>query len=109
MIQMLMGCHVTELVAETMKVYDARLRPKREIEAFAGKSLTPKYYNKYPVETEDLAVVMMRFENGATGSTTTSQISAGYKNGFTFAIAAGSGSLDKYLAALSERCRQRPQ
>ncbi len=86
MVQMLMSSHVTEVIAETMAVYDTRLRPKREIEAFAGKTLTPKDYVKYPVKTEDLAVVMMKFENGATGSTTTSQISAGYKNGFTFAI-----------------------
>ena len=86
MVQMLMGCHVTDVVAESMKVYGHRLRPKREIEAFAGKALKPKDYKKYPVKTEDLVMVMMKFENGATGSTTTSQISAGYKNGFTFAI-----------------------
>lgn len=86
MVQMLMKTHVSEVIAETMTVYDHRLRPKREIEAFAGKTLQPKDYNKYPVKTEDLAVVMMKFDSGATGSTTTSQISAGYKNGFTFAI-----------------------
>ncbi len=86
MAQMLMDTHVTEVIAETMKVYNTRKRPRHEVEAFAGKKLKPKDYKSYQVKTEDLAVVMMRFANGATGSTTTSQISAGFKNGFTFAI-----------------------
>ena len=86
MVQMLMGAQVTEVIAETMIVYKTRKRPKREIEAFAGKMLTAEDYDSYPVSTEDLAVVMMKFSNGAVGSTTTSQISAGCKNGFTFAI-----------------------
>lgn len=85
-VQTLMSAHVTEVVAETMIVHKTRKRPKREVEAFAGKMLTPKDYASYKVGTEDLAVVLMKFSNGATGSVTTSQISAGYKNGFTFAI-----------------------
>jgi len=86
MVQTLMAAHVTEVVAETMKVFKNRKRPKGEVEAFAGKKLRSKDYLSYRVQTEDLAMVMMKFSNGATGSCTTSQISAGYKNGFSFGI-----------------------
>jgi predicted dehydrogenase len=93
MVQTLTGAHVTEVVAEFMTVYKERLRPKREIEAFAGKKLKPKDYAKYRVKTEDLAMVMMKLSNGATASVTTSQISAGFKNGFTFSIDGSEASI----------------
>jgi len=93
MIQTLMAAHVTEIIGETMMVYKTRLRPKREIEAFAGKSLKPRDYAKYKVKTEDLCMAMMRLSNGATASVTTSQISAGYKNGFTFGVDGSDASI----------------
>ena len=93
MIQMLMSAHVTEVIGETMTVYKTRRRPKAEVEAFAGKKLRPKDYVSYRVKTEDLAMVMMRLSNGATASVTTSQISAGYKNGFTFGIDGSKASI----------------
>lgn len=84
--QTLLGAHVTELIAETMQVFPQRKRPRREIEAFAGKELRPKDYITYDVDTEDAAMVIMRFSNGATGSVVTSQVSAGHKNHFTIAV-----------------------
>jgi len=93
MIQTLMGAHITEVIGEFMIVYPKRSRPKGEVEAFSGKKLTPKDYLKYKVVTEDLSMVMMKLSNGATASVTTSQISAGYKNGFTFGIDGSKASI----------------
>ncbi len=93
MIQTLMGAHVTEVIGEFMTVYKQRLRPLREIEAFAGKKLSARDYKKYRVRTEDLAMAMMKLSNGATATVVTSQISAGYKNGFTFGIDGSKASI----------------
>jgi predicted dehydrogenase len=93
MIQTLMGAHVTEVTAEFRTVFDKRKRPKREVEAFAGKELKPKDYQSYKVETEDLAMAMMRLSNGAVAQVMTSQISAGHKNGFTFGIDGSTASI----------------
>ena len=86
MIQALTGAHVTDVIAEFTTVHKQRLRPRREVEAFAGKKLRPRDYAKYPVKTEDLAMVMMKLSNGAVASVVTSQVSAGFKNAFTFSI-----------------------
>jgi predicted dehydrogenase len=40
-----------------------------------------------PIGTEDYATVMMRFENGARGVMTVSQVFAGKKNCLSFEIA----------------------
>jgi predicted dehydrogenase len=93
MIQTLMGAHVTEVVGEFKTVYEKRQRPKREVEAFSGKKLTPKDYQTYKVETEDLAMAMMKLSNGALAQVVTSQISAGWKNGFTFGIDGSKASI----------------
>jgi predicted dehydrogenase len=44
-------------------------------------------------DTEDLASVLIRFENGARGVCTVSQVSAGHKNGLELEVNGGTGSL----------------
>ena len=44
-------------------------------------------YDVFPVDTEDCASILLRFENGAIGSLTISQMFPGKKNQMRFALA----------------------
>ncbi|MFO7899138.1 MAG: Gfo/Idh/MocA family oxidoreductase [Planctomycetota bacterium] len=92
-VQTLSGAHVAEVMADFSIVHPERMRPKGEIEAFAGRQLEPEDYDAYEVRTEDLAMVMMKLSNGATASVVTTQVSAGFKNGFTFTIDGSEASI----------------
>lgn len=86
MIQHLTGLRITALCADLQTFHKTRKRPKRAIETFAGKTLTPADYEEVPVDTEDYAGVLLRLGDRASGAFTVSQIAAGRKNGFAFEI-----------------------
>jgi predicted dehydrogenase len=76
----LTGSRISEVLADYTTVYKTRQRPRTSREAFAAGGDTESY-DEYPVETEDFASVLLRFENGARGAFSVSQVSAGHKNG----------------------------
>jgi predicted dehydrogenase len=97
MIQHLTGLRITSLCADLQTFHKTRKRPKRAIETFAGKTLTPADYEEVPVDTEDFAAVLLRLGDRASGAFTVSQVSAGRKNRFAFEIfgTKGSGAWDQ--------------
>jgi predicted dehydrogenase len=74
------GRRITEVCADLRTVYPIRRKPNHQIEAFAGKMLTPEDYTPYRVDTEDMATVMFRLDNDGRGAYTVSQVAAGRKN-----------------------------
>lgn len=76
----LAGSRISEVLAEYTTVFETRKRPTSTREAFA-RGGGDEQYEDYPVETEDFASVLVRFENGARGCFSVSQVSAGHKNG----------------------------
>jgi predicted dehydrogenase len=74
------GCAVAEVCADFATFIPVRQKPLRPVEAYAGKILTSKDYQPVPVNTEDYAAVLLRFDGRARGSFTVSQVSAGRKN-----------------------------
>lgn len=86
------GSRIDEVLAEYTTVYPVRKKPTKARIAFA-QATGDEAYEDYPIDTEDLASVMIRFENGARGVCTVSQVSAGHKNGLELEVNGGTGSL----------------
>ncbi|MDF2961134.1 MAG: Inositol 2-dehydrogenase [Paenibacillus sp.] len=85
------GLSITEVMADFATFLPSRRKPVQTQETFAGK-LNPNHaeeveYETIPIDTEDYANVMFRFENGARGSLTVSQVHAGRKNKLMLEIA----------------------
>jgi predicted dehydrogenase len=86
MVTYLTGLKITEVMADFATVHPVRLQPAGEVETFAGKIEKNSSMNEVPIKTEDVAVILFRFENGALGNVSLSQVSAGRKNFFWFEI-----------------------
>jgi len=86
LVEYVSGCRIHQVCADFATVYKARKKPLKPLETFAGKVLTPQDYADVPIDTEDYATVLFRFENGERGVLTVSQVSAGRKNRLSFEI-----------------------
>jgi predicted dehydrogenase len=89
LLQHVTGDRVVAVCAQLGRLYEERLRPTsptRTFEKGAGES------ERMPVDTEDMATVMMRFAGGAIGSCIISQVSAGRRNHLTLEIDAAEAS-----------------
>ena len=80
------GQHPVAVCADFATFLPVRKRPTRPIETFAGKDLRPDEYEERPMRTEDYASVLLRFDGGARGVLTVSQVSAGRKNHLAFEL-----------------------
>ena len=86
MVTYLTGLKVTEVLADFSTVHKTRLKPAGEVETYAGKIDKNMSTTEAPINTEDVAMILFRFDNGALGNVTLSQVSAGRKNFFWFEI-----------------------
>lgn len=80
------GLQISAVMADFSIIHKTRLQPRGEVETFAGKIEKNLSTNEVPINTEDVAVILFRFDNGALGSVTLSQVSAGRKNFLWFEI-----------------------
>ena len=90
--------HVTGLVVEAVcadlkTVHPVRMRPKGEVETFAGKVAQVAATDEIAIETEDCGAVMLRFQGGARGVLWVSQVTAGRKNCLRFEIGGAEAAL----------------
>jgi predicted dehydrogenase len=86
MVTYLTGLKVTEVMADFSTVHKTRLKPSGEVETYAGKIDKNISATEASINTEDVAMILFRFNNGALGSVALSQVSAGRKNFFWFEI-----------------------
>lgn len=87
------GQHVTAVYADLQTFLPVRKRPAGPIDTFAGKELQLSDYEEVPVETEDYATILLRWDSGARGVVTVSQVSAGRKNRLAFELNGSQSSL----------------
>ncbi len=90
--QFVTGSRIVEVFADLATAIPLRRRPKGEVETFASADDVAR--EDAPTSTEDVAHVLLRFENGARGSVVVSQVSIGRKNSLRFEV-------DGSLAALA--------
>ncbi len=80
----LTGLPIVEVMADMATFIPVREQPKGPVETFATERSGDTI--ERPMATEDVATILLRFENGARGSVAVSQISAGRKNSLQWEI-----------------------
>lgn len=73
------GARITQVLGEISTVVPKRKRPKGAREAFAAAG-AGEAFDLVDIKVEDLASVLVRFDNGAKGCFTVGQVHAGHKN-----------------------------
>ncbi len=81
---------VVAVMADLATLVPVRHRPVRSGAAFSGASGTTELVS---IETEDVATVLVRFEDGARGTLVVSQVSPGHKNDLTIELSGSDRSL----------------
>lgn len=88
------GLKITAVMADFSIVHPTRLKPLKAVESFSGKALDPSDYEEYEVTSEDYATIMLRFDNGRTGSIVVSQVNAGRKNRLNIEISGSKSNVE---------------
>lgn len=88
------GTRIKTVFADFETFLPIRRKPKKKIDTFGGKmEVDMEYYEEKEIHTEDYAAILFKFENGARGSMTVSQVSSGRKNRLFFEINGSKSSL----------------
>ena len=91
LVQFVLGRRVQSLLADLATTIPVRRRPTHEIETFASAEDVER--EDAPMTSEDLAHILLRFEDGTRGSLVVSQVSAGRRNSLRFQVDGSLGSL----------------
>lgn len=91
LVQFVTGMRVESLLADLATTIPVRQRPAREIETFAAAEDVER--EDAEMTTEDLAHILLRFEDETRGSLVVSQVSAGRRNSLRFEIDGSKGAL----------------
>lgn len=89
----LTGLKIKSVMADFSTVHKTRLQPTHEVETFAGKIEKNDSMKETKINTEDIAILLVRFDNGALGTITLSQVSAGRKNYFWWELNGSKASM----------------
>jgi predicted dehydrogenase len=84
------GMRVSEVMADLATFVDVRRQPSGPVETFSVERAAETIDRR--IATEDVATIMLRYENGARGLVAISQISAGRKNQLRYEIDGSGGS-----------------
>lgn len=93
LVESVTGLHAVELIADLATVHKKRKKPIKPVETYAGMKLKPEDYVEVDIDTEDVANVLFRFNNGAVGCCNITQVLAGRKNQLVVAIGGDKCSL----------------
>jgi predicted dehydrogenase len=90
--QHISGLRITEVLGDITTVVPKRKKPRGAREAFqaAGKD---DNFELVEIKVEDLASVLLRFENGAKGAFSVGQVCAGHKNDLLYELCGSASSL----------------
>jgi len=86
LITFITGLRIDSVMADFKTFHPIRKKPSKPVETYTGKMLQPEDYVDQPIKTEDYASILLRYENGAHGVLTVSQVSAGRKNSIQYEI-----------------------
>ncbi|MBL8116641.1 MAG: Gfo/Idh/MocA family oxidoreductase [Anaerolineae bacterium] len=88
------GLKVESLLADLATFLPTRKKPRQAVATFKGKEqVGPVEYDEVPIETEDWGSVLFRYEGGARGAMSVSQVSAGRKNMLSFEVSGSKASV----------------
>ena len=90
--QHISGLRIREVLGDITTVIPKRKKPRGSREAFAQGG-ADEQVDLVDIKVEDLASVMLRFDNGARGSFSVGQVCAGHKNDLILEICGSKSSL----------------
>jgi len=90
LVQFLTHVRITEVMADLATFLDVRQQPAEPVETFSTRRAGEASARE--MATEDVASILLRFENGARGALAVSQISAGRKNSLRWELDGSSGA-----------------
>lgn len=93
LVSFITGLKVDAVCADLRTVHTVRQKPLGGSETFTGSRSASRATEPVPIATEDYGSVLLRFDNGARGCFTVSQVTAGRKNCLRFDIAGSKTSL----------------
>jgi predicted dehydrogenase len=85
------GLHITEVMADLHTFIPTRLEPAGAVETFSTHQAAETVERR--IGTEDIATILLRFENGARGTVAVSQLSPGRKNSLEYEIDGSAASV----------------
>lgn len=86
------GHHITEVMAELTTFIPIRKKPIGSVQTFA-RATDAQQTVDYPVHSEDAGSILLRFDSGARGTLTVSQVSPGRKNAISLEIDGSASSV----------------
>jgi predicted dehydrogenase len=89
------GARVTEVMADLHTLVPVRRHPAGPVETFAVASVDEELIEE-AMSSDDAAGVLLRFDNGARGVVTISQVSAGRKNSVSIEVDGSDSALSWY-------------
>ncbi len=92
-VQFVTGTRITEVFADLHTFLTKRIHPIGEVESFSAHAVGDVERVEEQVESDDAAGMLLRFSNGAGGTCTISQVSAGRKNAMGWEIDGAESSL----------------
>ena len=93
MVQFVTGDVITEVMADLHTFVPVRSHPEGEVETFAAPTVAAGDRAEKAIDSDDAAGVLLRFADGARGTCTISQVSAGRKNGLTWEVDGSTAAL----------------
>jgi predicted dehydrogenase len=84
LVSFITGLRIRSVLAELATFIPVRQQPTGPVETFSTERSTDTIPRQ--MQTEDVALILLRFEGGALGSVTVSQVSAGRKNSIQYEI-----------------------
>jgi len=84
------GRHVTEVMADMTTFIPVRRQPTGPVETFSQERSAETIARD--ITTEDVATILLRYDNGARGAVVVSQLSAGRKNSLQYEIDGSTGA-----------------
>jgi predicted dehydrogenase len=90
LIEHVTGARIQSLLSDLTTVIATRVKPEGSTEAFSKAADKGR---EVAISAEDLATVMLRFDNGMKGCVSVGQVCAGHKNGLWFEVNGKKSSL----------------
>ena len=78
------GARIQSVLSDLTTVISTRMKPESTAEAFATAGTQTR--REVAITSEDLASVLLRFDNGARGAFSVGQVCAGHKNGLELEV-----------------------
>ena len=91
LVEFMTGLRITEVMADLATFIPARRQPTGPVETFSTERAADAVERE--IGTEDMATILLRFENGARGTVAISQLSAGRKNSLEYEIDGSTSAL----------------